>query len=97
MDDMREAAKALFWFTAYVVICAMVLLGLVALYINYGMLMLWLGVAIICALAFLNERKRRPIYIMPPQHPDDRRYVDIFPALSDRGDNDSRHLPDGRG
>jgi hypothetical protein len=48
-------------FVAAMTMVAAVLLGLVAVYVEYGMFVFWAGVGIIIICAILNER-RRPIY-----------------------------------
>jgi hypothetical protein len=93
---MKNQIAALFWFTAYIVLCAIVLLGLAALYVDYGMLIFWIGVVIVSGIGLLSLRRPRPIYIIEPPHRDGRRYADTDPVVSDQQRNDSRHLPDGR-
>jgi hypothetical protein len=48
-------------FAAAMTFVAAVLLGLVALYVEYGMFLFWVGVGAVCLAAILSER-RRPVY-----------------------------------
>jgi hypothetical protein len=63
-NHLRERLPAIINFLLYIAAMAMVaavLLGLVALYVEYGMAVFWMGVVVICLAAILNER-RRPMY-----------------------------------
>ena len=93
-----EQMKQLFWFTVYIVACAAVLLGLVALYVNFGVLLMAIAVGIICVLAILNERKKRPIYIMEPPRPrGGHQSSDTFRDELDLERSDYHRLPGDRG
>jgi hypothetical protein len=65
---MRAALIELFWFTLYIVLCAIILLGLAALYVEHGMLTFWIGVVIVCGISLVGLN-RRPIYIIEPPPP----------------------------
>ena len=93
---MKNAIAALFWSTLYIALCATILLGLAALYVEHGMVTFWIGIAIVCGIGLLSLRKPRPIYIIEPPHRDGHQFSDTGQAVSDREDNARRHLPDGR-
>jgi hypothetical protein len=63
-NHLRERLPTIIDFILFVAAMAMiatVLLGLVWLYVEYGMFLFWVGVVAVCLAAILNER-RRPIY-----------------------------------
>jgi hypothetical protein len=74
-------------FVAALTIITALLLGLVALYVEYGMFVFWLGVGAICLAAILSER-RRHLYTSSGGPPE--RFGDSRPSLPPPG---KRALP----
>jgi hypothetical protein len=74
-------------FAAAMTMVAAVLLGLVALYVEYGMFLFWVGVGFIIICAILSER-RRQLYTSSGSPPE--RFGDSRPSLPPPG---KRALP----